>query len=164
MKTEKVKSEYEIQAEKFLEETKTEFREEYVGHDFYFDDDKEKRDIYRILLSRNGKDYTFRFGQSVNGSMYGVTDICPKCRALRGAYIPRHVHLQHNHRIHPTAYDVLVCLIKSDPGTIDDFQIDYGYSDEKASKVIKTYNAVVDEWKNVRRLFWDVLEKLQEIN
>lgn len=68
-----------------------------------------------------------------------------------------------NQRKAPTAYDALACLTKYDIGTIDDFASEFGYTEQKPSKIIKTYMAVCEEWSNVQRLFGDVLEELQEI-
>lgn len=65
--------------------------------------------------------------------------------------------------VNPTAYDVLACLTKYDPGTFEDFCSEFGY-DEDSRNAEKTYNAVKDEWQNVRALFTDSeIEQLQEI-
>ncbi len=64
----------------------------------------------------------------------------------------------------PTAYDVLTCLTKYDPGTFDNFCGDFGY-DADSRKAYKAYKAVLREWKNIELLFTpDQLELLQEIN
>lgn len=126
-------SKYTIQAETFLRTTGTSFRAEYLDTALYFDDDKWSRDIYRITLRRNGKSYSFRFGQSL---------------ADAGQ--------------EPTAYDVLVCITKNDPGTFENFCADSGY-DTDSRKAEKTYKAVVKEWQGINRLFSDVMTQLQEI-
>jgi len=59
------KSDYDIQAEDFLKKTGTEFSFKFLKHDHYFNDDKEKRDIYKITLKRGERSYTFNFGQSI---------------------------------------------------------------------------------------------------
>jgi hypothetical protein len=64
----------------------------------------------------------------------------------------------------PTAYDVLVCLTKSDPGTFEEFCGDMGL-DQDSRCAEETWRAVMDEWVRVRRFFSaDELGKLQEIN
>ena len=63
----------------------------------------------------------------------------------------------------PSAYDVLVCLTKYDPGTFKDFCADFGYSDDSI-KALETYRAVQEEWQEVRRMFGDCLEELADIN
>ena len=62
----------------------------------------------------------------------------------------------------PTAYDILACLTKYDPGTFEDFSSDYGY-DEDSRKAESTYKAVCKEWRNVERVFGDCLDELREI-
>lgn len=62
----------------------------------------------------------------------------------------------------PTAYDILACLTKYDPGTLEDFCSDYGY-DEDSRKAESTYKAVCKEWRNVERVFGDYLDGLREI-
>jgi hypothetical protein len=98
-------------------------------------DDKKGRSrwIFRLKLTRNGKRYTFNFGQS-------------------------HAQGENN----PTIYDVLTCLTKYEPGTFDNFCADYGY-DNDSIKAFKTYKAVCREFNAVNRLFGDILEELQEI-
>lgn len=77
---------------------------EYKRH---FADDKQKRHVFKIRLIKDGKQYTFEFGQSIaEGSN------------------------------EPTLYDVLSCLTKQDPETFKDFCINYGYGSE-AVKVYK---------------------------
>ena len=56
-------SEYKEQAEKFLKDTETTFKAEFLKHDFHFAGETEKRDIYEITLSRAGRSYKFNFGQ-----------------------------------------------------------------------------------------------------
>lgn len=134
-------SPYEIQANEFLTATKTEFSAVYVRTDKYFDDDKEKRDIYSITLNRGNRTYTFTFGQSL----------------LKSNNISRL-------RTKPTAYDVLACLTKYEVGTFEEFCSEFGY-DTDSRKAEKTYLAVKDEWLNISRLYNDEeLEQLREIN
>lgn len=64
----------------------------------------------------------------------------------------------------PTAYDILACITKSDPGTFKDFCSDFGY-DSDSRKAFQTYQDVCAEWQDVRAFFTDKqLEELQEIN
>lgn len=65
---------------------------------------------------------------------------------------------------HPTAYDVLACIQKYDPGTFENFCSDFGYDTDSRSAV-KFYKAVRKEWNNVSKLFTESeIEQLQEIN
>lgn len=126
---------YQTEADTFLRDTRTTFQAEHVGYGPYFPDDKESRNIYRIVLKRMGRSYTFRFGQSIKRTLTETV---------------------------PTPYDVLACLQKNDPGTFEDFCSDFGY-DTDSRKAERMYKAVVKEWNGVKRLFGDVLERLQEI-
>lgn len=125
---------YQKQALQFLEDTKTSFKVEYLDHARYFPDDKECRDIYLVKLRRNGKSYSFKFGQPI---------------ANTGS--------------EPSAYDVLACITKNDPGTFENFCGEYGY-DIDSRKAEKIYKAVCKEYKSIDRLFNDVMDQLQEIN
>ena len=104
---------------------------EYRKH---FNIDREPRWVFKCRLSRNGKSYTFNFGQSiVNGGEY------------------------------PTLYSALACLTKYDVGGFEDFCNEFGF-DEDSRSAEKTYKAVLKEWKAVKRLFSDILEELSEIS
>ena len=96
--------------------------------------EKQSRTVFKLRLKRNGKSYTFEFGQSiVNGS----TD--------------------------PSMYNVLACLTKYYVGSFEDFCSEFGY-DTDSRKAERTYKAVCKEFAAVERLFSDVMEELQEIN
>lgn len=65
---------------------------------------------------------------------------------------------------HPSSYDVLACITKSDPGTFEDFCSEFGY-DTDSRKAVRTYKSVRKEWQNICKLFSDSeIEQLQEIN
>lgn len=67
-------------------------------------------------------------------------------------------------RAKPTAYDVLACMTKHDPGTFDDFCSDFGY-DEDSRTAERIYFAVQKEYTQLCRLFTaEQMEELQEIN
>lgn len=127
-------TDYQKQANDFLQATNTTFTASYKEHSKYFPDDKEERDIYNIVLKNASHRYRFTFGQSITN-----TGICP------------------------TAYDVLACLEKYPVYDFDTFCGDYGYDTDSRS-AYKTYKAVLREWKNVEKLFTpDQIELLQEI-
>ena len=100
---------------------------------YYFTDDDVKRYVFKCKLQRGKNSYTFNFGQSLrDGSK------------------------------EPTMYDVLACLTKHDPETLENFCSEYGY-DHDSRKAAKIYRAVCKEWGGVERLFGDILEELTEI-
>ena len=103
---------------------------EYGNH---FAHDKEHRYIFNCTLTRNGKRYTFNFGQSIAA---GNTP--------------------------PTMYDVLSCLEKYKPENLEDFCNWYGLDTDSIND-LNTYKAVKREFNGVNRLFGDILEELQEI-
>lgn len=151
---------YQEQAQKFLDKAGATFSAEFVVHDFFFDDDKTKRDIYRITIERKGKTWSFRFGQSVHNSFFDPSK-CPN-KKCHFAYF-HSKECPNRKRTKPTAYDVLACVTKSDPGSIDYFSSEYGFDGEKPSRIIRAHASVVEEWENVRRMFGDVMDELQEI-
>lgn len=127
---------YQKQAEDFLKSTETKLTVNFKEYGPHFEDDKESRDIYRITLRNKGHKFSFNFGQSINKTGTGEK---------------------------PTAYDVLTCLTKYDPGDFHNFCYEFGYN-EDSRKAFKIYKAVIREWKNVELLFnEEQIEKLQEI-
>lgn len=70
-------NEYDKAAETFLKETGSKLTVKYLKYDYHFQGDKDKRDIYRVTLSRKiaGKvrKMSFNFGQSLNDTgKYGL--------------------------------------------------------------------------------------------
>lgn len=179
-------TDYQKQATDFLEQAQTSFFVKYLKTGKHFEDDKEERDIYEITLKRKSRSYTFQFGQSLNNSGFyyqyrtGRTKIPldrkylakdyfkGKALGLIGtikmkdsSFVPN-LDILHYPK-EPTAYDVLACLQKCDPGTFEDFCSEFGY-DTDSRKAEKIYKAVVNEWQNVAMLFTDKeIEQLQEI-
>jgi hypothetical protein len=176
------KTDYNKQATDFLNATKTLFTVKYTKTGKYFDDDKQDRDIYEITLKRGNRVYTFKFGNSArNSGFYQIRQNYGGGKGrvyYKGQPIPQEQYktvlkdlgycnqdliVKNTNYAEPTAYDVLACLTKYDPGTLEDFCGDFGY-DVDSKKAEKIYEAVKDEWKNVCMLFTDEeIEKLQEI-
>lgn len=66
--------------------------------------------------------------------------------------------------ITPSAYDLLSCLTKYNPGTFENFCGDLGY-DTDSRKAENLYKAVLKEWEDISGLFSsDQIELLQDIN
>jgi hypothetical protein len=64
----------------------------------------------------------------------------------------------------PNAYDILSCLTKNDPEDFKNFCDNYGY-DNDSIKATKIYEAVVQEWNEVQKIWNDQeINELQEIN
>lgn len=96
-------------------------------------DQKYKHAKFKIRFSRNGKQWTLDFYQSRSE---GENE--------------------------PSIYDVLACVQKCDPGNFEQFCWEYGYNSD-SRKAERIYEAVVDEYENVVRLFGDVMDELCEI-
>lgn len=126
-------TDYEQQALDFAKKhgvTLVSYTPEFKKH---FPDDITPRWVFPMLISRNGKDYKFKFGQSIAS---GAKE--------------------------PTMYDVLSCLEKYAHPTFEDFCSEYGY-DTDSRTAERTYKAVQREYKGVERLFSDIMDELREI-
>lgn len=168
-------TEYDKQAEKFLQDTGTKFKTEFLYNGPYWEEEADKRDIYQIILVRGEKSFSFRFGQSLANSglmikrnphdktIYGQEMIPRRFKGRKTAYSSFMLGLSEKDRVYPTPYDVLACLQKYDIGTFEDFCSEFGY-DTDSRKAEKTYFAVQNEYTGIRRLFSESeMEQLQEI-
>lgn len=176
-------STYEQTATDFLTRNGIEFSTEFIKHDFHFDGDKDKRDIYKVTFSRNGKKFILDFGQSINNSgfyaMYSRSkieldrawiklnkwDLMTRIKWSTKASDFGGVKADSIHYpITPTAYDVIACLTKYDPIDFENFCSEYGY-DTDSRKAKKTYKAVDKEYTNVIKFFTpQEIEEMQEIH
>lgn len=124
---------YHKQAQKFADTYGVKLKINRIQYGRHFANDHQERYIFNCTLSRNGKRYTFNFGQSV----------------ARGSD-------------QPTTYDLLCCLTKYEIDTFEDFCAEYGYNPDSIN-ALKTFKAVKREFNGVNRLFGDILPQLQEI-
>jgi len=147
-------SDYEKQAQDFMDKYGVTMKAEFLYHGPYFDDDKEKRDVYNITLSRNGVPWVFKFGQSLDRSGPGA----------HGSYYEAYMNKKRGlkRRTPPAPYDVLACLQKYNVGTFHDFCGDFGY-DTDSTKARELYFRVQKEAKKVQSMFHDCMEELLEI-
>lgn len=157
-------SKYNEQAEAFLKKTNTTLDVEYIGHGPFWDDENETRDIYRFTLTRDGRKYSSKFGQSIvnSGTATAEYEFTKEAKRM-GEFLPKAKNLARK-RQKPTAYNILACLTKYEPGTLEDFCSEFGY-DVDSRKAEKTYFAVQKEYKGVC-LIWNAEEReqLAEIN
>lgn len=154
-------SKYTKQAKDFLEKTKTRLDIEYIGHGYHFEDDEQTRDIYRFTLVRDGRKYTAKFGQSIAHSGTATAPIAYNKNAKTPfawgeTTAPSKSDIL-GKRQAPTAYDILACLTKYDPGTLEDFCREFGY-DIDSKKAERIYVAVCREYKGVC-LIWNDKER-----
>ncbi len=137
-------NEFEKQAEEFLKEAGAEMNIEFhcVVDGLPFDmNDHLQHNKYTVTLRRGTKEYIFPFYDS---------------------------YVNYKDGTEPTKYDVLSCVMKSDPGTMGDFIEEYGFRITGR----KTFNEVEGLWKACKKEYESLLElfgpelmeKLAEIN
>ena len=173
-------SKYEEACELVRNEFDFNFECKFLKNDFYFDSNKEKRDIYEITLKRGTRNYTFNFGQSINcsGEYKGHKHLCLNTfgkylftkNEIEKLNIKNRFSIEYNEIVlnpnfkKPTLYDILACLTKYNPCTFENFCSEFG-CDEDSRKAYKTYTAVKEEYMNMCILFNDEeLELLSLIN
>lgn len=169
---------YNQQAIDFLTATGVTISIVFDRHGKHFEGDTQERDIYNVTIRRGTRSFSFKFGASINDSGIVYIGNNPK---PTGATLFNHngYHCVSAHyakqlfnkastkvlakRSEPTAYDILTCLTKYDPGNFENFCNEFGY-DTDSRKAEKTYKAVCEEYKNVCTVWNDAeLEQLQEI-
>lgn len=68
-------SEYDIQAQDFLDKTGTTITKEFVEYRKYFHFDKEPRNVWSITMKNREWEYTFEFGDSIlNSVKFNISD------------------------------------------------------------------------------------------
>ncbi len=179
-----VNNEYEEQAEKFLKDTQTVLKVEFLKHDFHFKDDEDKRDIYEVSLNRNGREFKFNFGQSIAESSFKLINENTN-KEVKYYWFDKLTYNKDRDKKklekdivskigslgclklvfgeEPTSYDILACLTTSEVGTFKDFCDDFGYDDDSI-KAEGIYKAVLNEYNNLKILYSEEeLNKLGEI-
>jgi hypothetical protein len=175
-------SKYEEVCELVKEKFGIEYECKFLKNDYHFNNDTSTRDIYEITLKRGTRDYTFNFGQSINCSGKYVVRESLRNKVWVTKYTQGKIHFtlkefknipsyivgkgdihKNTNFKEPTLYDILTCLTKYDPGTLEDFCSEFGYDiDSKSAE--KTYLTVKEEWKNVQTIWTDKeIELLIEI-
>lgn len=130
---------YKQQALDFLKSTSTVMKIKSAGVSKAPWSDKSDRNRYSVSLTRGGKSMDVDFYGSLHMFKTGIS---------------------------PSEYDILTCLVKWDPGSLGDFVQEYGYEmkDHKSvTTTTQTWMACVDEYRDVVRVFGDVLDELAEI-
>jgi len=167
-----MESTYDKQATDFLTKYGISFEAKFVGFKKHFVDDKEQRDCYNCTFSKGRKTFSVDFGQSIVKSGEWMTkDVNPKfCKTFatkNDAYSYRIATtggiMKNPKREQPSAYDVLTCITKYNPGSFDNFCDEYGYNNDSI-KAKEVWENVRNEWIDVRDFFTDQeLDELQEI-
>ena len=132
---------YDEQAETFLRLTKSTIRKELIGHDFYFIGDTQKRDIYKVTITRDDHYISFTFGQSIA-----------------------------EFRKTPSDYSILACIEKYEYEDFQDFCDNLGYDEDsrkahkifkKCQKLAKKVNALYSGMVNLEDSEMDFLYAIQ---
>ena len=178
----KLKTDYDTQAANFLGKTHATITVKFARQGKYLEGDKDERDIYSVSMTRGDRGFTFEFGQSVicsgrywrdGYSTKGITqgrEVKLMVNTPREHGTGRYAHplsfgdwVPNKNFGIPSAYDILSCLTKYDPGDFENFCGDLGYdTDSRAAE--KTYRAVKAEYGNLCMLFsGKELELMQKI-
>lgn len=139
-------NEYTKQATDFLKKANATMNIEFVGLAVNKDwKERERRNLYEITLSTPRGSMVFDFWDSIHNTE--ITQL----KGKKAAAIP-------------TAYDILACMTKFDPGTFENFCSDFGY-DEDSRTAEKIYFAAQKEYAQLAKIFTpEQLEEMQEIN
>ncbi len=152
-------NEYNEQAEKFLNDTKTKLTVTLLGTFPYFDDDEEKRDVYSVSLVNDKYAYVFKFGDSIHSTEMRLGTLKNSNGKTRNPAIAK---MKADHK-KPNAYDILSCLEKYDTESHEYFCDNFGY-DIDSRKGLEVYLACQKECDNLCKLFTSKeMEQLREI-
>lgn len=111
---------------------------------------------WNFLGTRANKDW----GETQVRNMWEFT-IKKGRKSYKGIFWDSIANSKHIDPLEPSAYDLLSCLTKYDPGTFINFCSDFGY-DTDSKKDEKTYKAVVKEYEGLRRVLGDDAELWDE--
>lgn len=181
-----VKSEYDIQAEKFVNETAIEIVKTYTGHRLYFDGDKDRRATFHITIKRGDSSFSYDFGQSIMESyLFSEKMLYGECGGI-GRFLPikqsdfrfkavndsiksqdEHLHpCVRQSKAPPTDYSLLSCMASDSycAGSFEDWCDSFGY-DTDSRKALNTFLMCQKIAFNIIRFFTEAeLEQLQQIN
>ena len=167
---------YEKQATDFLKRTSVSIDINFSHNGKHFYNDNQVRDIYNITIKRGERKFTYEFGQSIINSQYYQDKIPNRTYSLDGKSRTGNYSINDLNKynsigsqiklvkgIEPTEYDILSCLTKYNPVTLEDFCSEFGYSTDSKSAE-KIYLSVKEEWTNVQNIWTDKeIEILREI-
>lgn len=166
---------YEKQADDFLQKSNSTIKITLVGKTVNKDwKETQQRNMYDVTITTPNGSMTFQFWDSINNteiSGMSLEDYSKRKFKCHYQYLTPGDQAKASKELRaakeaaiPTAYDVLACLQKYDPGTFEDFCADFGY-DEDSKSADKTYIAVMREFKQLEKIFTtEQMEELREIN
>ena len=167
-------NDFEKQANDFCEAYGVKIYAAKLRHGYYFQDDKAPRDIYQIVIVREGHaPWSFEFGQSLAKSAAwvpshilvsltnpwtseGRNSIAKALRCSVDRVSRRGTQIS---GVIPTAYEILARIEKTGPRSFADFCDDYGYNTDSI-KAKALWERVLEEACAVQKMFGDCLEDL----
>ena len=168
-------NEYTKQAIDFLEKANASCKIEFGGCTFNPNwKEKDYRNFYNITLATIKGSMSFVFWDSIHNteiSKMTVEEYAKKRFKCQYEYLTYGDKVKASKELKekkaaaiPSAYDVLACMTKYDPGTFKEFCSEFGY-DEDSKTAERIYIAVINEYKQIERIFTpEQMEELQEIN
>ena len=164
---------YDQQASKFLRLTGSTLDIRFIETSLYFGetDENNKRDIYEFRISKNGRRYVAKFGDSLSNTWKrhgNGNENEGKYNLIRGGNMADSSKIKKENAIlskwgysslKPSDYSILACLNAYEPpANFDDFIAEYGY--EITSKTsyefaLTTYGSVVAEYTSLMTLYND---------
>lgn len=142
----KYASEYDAQAGEFLRKHGVTIRRRFLGCMPYFDGDKESRNVWRITFRRGDRQVSFRFGDSL-------------------------VNTWKTPRPQPDAYALLSCAASDSSfdcadvwAMIDEYGYDPPRTKAEYTRLYRSWKAAAKLGSQLRELFSDCLDDLQEVS
>lgn len=166
-------NEYDKQANDFLDKHGVSCNIERVGLEVKHDWDSASHMKYRVTLKRLDKVMSYDFFDSIHNTGILTRSKDEWARKIYGRFYEGLSTSEKNslnrlinkekEKATPGAYDVLACLVTSDPGIFDDFCNEFGY-DSDSVKAFNIYRAVQEQYRDLCRVFTqEQLEELGEI-
>lgn len=168
-------TEYTEKALAFLEKANATCSIEFGGYTINSDwEEKVYRNFYNVTLSTSRGSMQFVFWDSIQNtkiSKMTLVEYAKKRFKCQYEYLTYTDKAKASKELKkkkaaaiPTAYDVLACMEKYDPGTFEEFCSVFGY-DEDSKTADRIYIAVIKEYKQLERIFTaEQMEELREIN
>lgn len=164
-------NEYTKQAETFLKKANATCNIEFEGCTINRNwKEKVKRNFYNVVITTPRGSMSFTFWDSIYNTEiskmtleeYSVKRFKRRCIHLSypESFKAKKELKEKKAAAVPNAYAVLTCLTKYDPGTFENFCLDYGY-DEDSRTALNIYLAVSNEWESLSRIF--TAEQIEEL-
>lgn len=167
-------NEYVKQAQDFLKESNAIMVIKFIGFTNPRWDKKNEHATYKITIKTKKGQMELEFYDSLQNTellhyaqMNFFDDPHYKYQRKYKSLIPYGDFEEKIKKGKPTPYDILACLTKYEPGSMEDFFSEFGFEINCAQDMFdffETYNACVKEYNDLCRIFTEEqMEKLREI-